>query len=423
MANNAYIGMRYVPKFDGDWNPNKEYEPLIIVQYNSSSYTSKRPVPAGTLPTDSTYWALTGNYNGQIANLQQEIDVINNDMDTLKDNITAAKLAGKKLNGNLLLNHQFDFTVDGAGNGSCYVGSGRVVTYFSPLDNTNVGILRCYNLTNYSIIWEYPILGYHGNALTYNPDNQHLYLCAAIDNTNSAAINKIIDIDLNYPSAIIREFALPSVTSCYSLTYDSVNKQFYAIAYAGTTAGIADMLYIFNDTLDTLVSSIQLSNYPAVTAKLSTQGAQLGINGIVYILVYDAAGAMIYGYDVTTGNIAGVWALPAYINSCRSIGEVEAFVYDWDLDRYIVASTLQFTGVFKYYSQMFFEVDMFKGIEIIKPMFLFLWGLLPLTVAYQNRAIHYGALDWAVLMVCLRVILEDIPKYMSSIFRNSVTLS
>lgn len=77
MPNNVYIGSRYVPIFDGDWDNTKVYEALTIVNYNGSSYTSKKPVPAGTLPTNTNYWALTGNYNGQISNLQQQINDCN----------------------------------------------------------------------------------------------------------------------------------------------------------------------------------------------------------------------------------------------------------------------------------------------------------------------------------------------------------
>lgn len=73
MPNNVYIGSRYVPIFDGAWNNTKSYEPLTIVEYGNNTYTSKKPVPVGTLPTDTSYWALTGNYNGQISNLQQQI--------------------------------------------------------------------------------------------------------------------------------------------------------------------------------------------------------------------------------------------------------------------------------------------------------------------------------------------------------------
>lgn len=73
MANNVYIGMRYVPIFDGDWDATKSYEALTIVQYGNNTYTSKKPVPVGTLPTNTDYWALTGNYNGQISDLQTRV--------------------------------------------------------------------------------------------------------------------------------------------------------------------------------------------------------------------------------------------------------------------------------------------------------------------------------------------------------------
>lgn len=75
-----YIGARYVPIFDGEYNSEKSYEPLTIVTYNYSSYTSKKRVPAGVLPTNTEYWALTGNYNAQM-------NEVNNDLQETKENI------------------------------------------------------------------------------------------------------------------------------------------------------------------------------------------------------------------------------------------------------------------------------------------------------------------------------------------------
>lgn len=71
--NNVYIGSRYVPIFDGDWSNIKSYEPLVIVSYGNNTYTSKRPVPVGIVPTNTDYWVLTGNYNGMISHLEQLI--------------------------------------------------------------------------------------------------------------------------------------------------------------------------------------------------------------------------------------------------------------------------------------------------------------------------------------------------------------
>ena len=99
MANNVYIGMRYVPIFDGDWDATKSYEALTIVQYGNNTYTSKKPVPVGTLPTNTNYWALTGNYNGQIADLNTRMTAAEgniNDLDTRIDTLEAEVPALRK---------------------------------------------------------------------------------------------------------------------------------------------------------------------------------------------------------------------------------------------------------------------------------------------------------------------------------------
>ncbi len=76
--NNVYIGMRYVPKFMGDWDSTMQtaYESLSIVLYNRNTYTSKRPVPVNIPLSNTEYWVMTGFYDGQVARLQEEIDAL-----------------------------------------------------------------------------------------------------------------------------------------------------------------------------------------------------------------------------------------------------------------------------------------------------------------------------------------------------------
>lgn len=90
MANNIYIGMRYVPLFDGTYNSEKVYEPLTVVEYNNSSYTSKRQVPAGILPTNTEYWARSGDFNAQYNELSQRIEAV---ADTADSAVTTAESA------------------------------------------------------------------------------------------------------------------------------------------------------------------------------------------------------------------------------------------------------------------------------------------------------------------------------------------
>lgn len=80
--NRQYVGARYVPKFfenpDGSWNwaAGFQYEPLTMVQYGNNTYTSKKLVPAtvGTPNLNLDYWATTGNYNGALQEIQNELN-------------------------------------------------------------------------------------------------------------------------------------------------------------------------------------------------------------------------------------------------------------------------------------------------------------------------------------------------------------
>lgn len=89
MSVRQYIGARYVTKIyentlnpsSAEWEASVNYEPLTMVTYNNGSYLSKKEVPAsvGNPAANPTYWAQTGFYNGQIAQLQDQItDIYNN---------------------------------------------------------------------------------------------------------------------------------------------------------------------------------------------------------------------------------------------------------------------------------------------------------------------------------------------------------
>ena len=98
MAIRQYVGARYVLKIyensldpsSADWEANTYYEPLIMVNYNSSSYISRKDVPpnVGNPVNNPEYWALSGLYNGQIAALQNQIDaIVNTDLPGLQNDI------------------------------------------------------------------------------------------------------------------------------------------------------------------------------------------------------------------------------------------------------------------------------------------------------------------------------------------------
>lgn len=75
MATNRYIGARYVPIFAGAWDNTQEYEPLTIVSYQGDSYTSRGYVPTGIAINNTQYWAKTGDFNQQVASLQNSLQL------------------------------------------------------------------------------------------------------------------------------------------------------------------------------------------------------------------------------------------------------------------------------------------------------------------------------------------------------------
>ena len=89
MTVREYIGARYVPLFMGAWDAATDYEPLCIVTDAGCSYTSMQAVPAGTPVSNTSYWALSGNYNAQIEQYRSEVRTYADDIQRNADDIAA----------------------------------------------------------------------------------------------------------------------------------------------------------------------------------------------------------------------------------------------------------------------------------------------------------------------------------------------
>ena len=98
--NNVYIGNRYVPVFADpvEWDNLRIYEPLTIVTYQGTSYTSKKAVPAGIALSNTEYWVATGNYNAQVEQYRQdvvqyaaEVSEVSEQMEDISGRMTSAE--------------------------------------------------------------------------------------------------------------------------------------------------------------------------------------------------------------------------------------------------------------------------------------------------------------------------------------------
>ena len=103
MANNVYIGNRYVPVFADpvEWDSLREYEPLTIVTYHGTAYTSRQTVPVGTALNNTAYWVVTGNYNAQVEQYRQEVQTLSGDVSTLSGNVSTLSGNVSTLSGNV----------------------------------------------------------------------------------------------------------------------------------------------------------------------------------------------------------------------------------------------------------------------------------------------------------------------------------
>lgn len=104
-----YIGARYVIKVyentetagSAEWQSNTSYEPLTMVTYQNSSYLSKKAVPptVGNPADNPTFWVITGAYNGQISQLQQQIAQLQEQIDIITNASISVEKYGAKGDG------------------------------------------------------------------------------------------------------------------------------------------------------------------------------------------------------------------------------------------------------------------------------------------------------------------------------------
>lgn len=85
---NTYVGPRIVPIVLTKWKPDVAYEPLTVVPWKGSSYTSKTFVPAGITPDNKDFWVKTGDYNAKLEEYRQEVKNLSDRQDNFDQTLT-----------------------------------------------------------------------------------------------------------------------------------------------------------------------------------------------------------------------------------------------------------------------------------------------------------------------------------------------
>lgn len=91
MAENIYVGNRYVPYYDGLWDAAKQYESLTAVTQDNNAYISRKPVPAGTPVTDQEFWAFWGSGNAVIDALSTRVTALEGRVNGVEVRLTASE--------------------------------------------------------------------------------------------------------------------------------------------------------------------------------------------------------------------------------------------------------------------------------------------------------------------------------------------
>lgn len=63
---NRYVGHRYIPLFDGEWDKSKTYESLTFVHHQSKTYVSRQFVPTQIDIENNEFWAFFMEYTPEV---------------------------------------------------------------------------------------------------------------------------------------------------------------------------------------------------------------------------------------------------------------------------------------------------------------------------------------------------------------------
>lgn len=401
-----YIGARYVPKFylnpdyDGadvrnnDWKEGVLYEALTIVTYNNDSYTSKKTVPEniGNPADNAGYWACTTKYTAALMALQTTVGNLDafvhpSELDTEANNVsdainelvlseediknsfellsndTKTKLDSlpSKISTRIVLDAVMD--KDPYLQGGCYCGSAKVVCYFNS-SNSNTGELKCFDIENKTLHWSYPVQGYHGNTLCYDPVEGNVYI-GGYEDYQGNHIKKVVVFNIPLRQ-VIREIDAPIVT--FGIAYDQTTETFYGIEGNADASG-GDILYKFEGEFASIAEEIPFEN--AIHGDVSGtqgQGYMCIADNKIYGLSVRGDVSFIYANDIITGKCLNYFRLPMFIDDYRTAREPEAVIYDYENDEFYVTFANGKCGIPNKNMYTIARVGLYKNIPTRMPL-------------------------------------------------------
>lgn len=241
--------------------------------------------------------------------------------------------------------------------GATYYKDNMILCYLTNGTESDIGYLNCYSLTNHSLMWSYPIKGYHGNSLVYREVDNCLYICACKHQNAPSAINIIVVVDMATPNAVKEEIIAP--TTLMTICYDDINDVFYGSNSWGYFYKFSGIFESIDETIYTNTSDL-----PFVLVR---QPATLYKNGVVYYFGTEVDNSFILGFDAVSGERTYFARINGFINGYRSVGELESLFYNPNDDNFVCGSmtSVAYTGVKDKAIFNFFNVGLYKSLNAI----------------------------------------------------------
>lgn len=212
---NKYIGFRYVPKIKEDnpeWDNSIAYEPLIIVTYQGSSYTSRTFVPIGAEITNTEFWVLTGNYNAQVELYRQEVENVKSDIIDIDNEILGLEMYKRNAINILSLGVKNDGVFDNTDLlNSIFGGTDYFKTYYFPNGTYNISnswliknmpsliferraVINVVGTCDYAVIYQPDVI----TGMSYYDKSNNMYITGMTINSNfisnGIALNEYLDL-------------------------------------------------------------------------------------------------------------------------------------------------------------------------------------------------------------------------------------
>ena len=238
--------------------------------------------------------------------------------------------------------------------GGCYVKDNIYVFAYPTTDNNT--ILKAVNAKTLVEIWEVTLQLYHANSITYNPDDDNLYIAACTASDDSLSKNVFV-VNYSTHDKINKTIVLDKGSLAFSVAYNTTEKKYYTVQDRGTTEGVANAVFVYNKDW-AYEKTIILDNRITEFGTYDTQGIHLALKDRLFVVSYNPACILVYNIN---GKFIEKISVPSVINDFRNIYELQFITHDGN--DFVIGATSLSTGFKDRLLNTFFKIGIDHRID------------------------------------------------------------